>query len=58
MSKIFRGATTVLSDDSGATVIEYGLLTALIALFLAGTIGAIGDAVAGMFNLASDAFPS
>jgi pilus assembly protein Flp/PilA len=30
------------SDESGATAIEYGLITALIAVFLIGALSALG----------------
>ena len=51
-------AADLWNDEAGATVIEYGLMTALIALFLAGTVGSVGNAVLGMFQTASDAFPT
>ena len=50
--------TAFLRDQSGATAIEYGLLLALIGLFLAGAMGTVGVAVTDLFTTASDAFPS
>jgi len=32
-----------LKDESGATAIEYGLIAALIAVAIIGTLGLIGD---------------
>ena len=36
-------------DDKGATMIEYGLMVALIAVIVAVTVGPLGIAIAGMF---------
>lgn len=41
--------------DEGATMIEYGLLAALIAVVLIGTIAALGGALDGIFGDAEDA---
>lgn len=38
-----RLASRVLKNDSGATAIEYGLIAALIAAVLIGTLGLIGS---------------
>ncbi len=35
----------LLTDESGATAIEYGLLVALIAVVLIGTVAALGNGV-------------
>ena len=37
--------TRFLKDESGATAIEYGLIAALIAAVLAGTLGMIGNSL-------------
>jgi len=46
--------TTILrkffDDESGATAIEYGLIAALIAVFLIASLNALGDALGGIFN--------
>ena len=39
----------LLADDTGATAIEYGLLTALIALAIIGAVASLGTGV--MTNL-------
>ena len=39
----------LIADDTGATAIEYGLLTALIALAIIGAVASLGDRV--MTNL-------
>ena len=40
----------LLEDESGAEMAEYGMLLALIAVFLVTAISAFGDAIAGAFN--------
>ena len=37
-------------DDSGATAIEYGLIAALIAVVIIGTLTAIGTSLSTKFN--------
>ena len=36
-------------DESGATAIEYGLITALIAVFLIGALSALGTTMSSEF---------
>ncbi|MGV9008379.1 Flp family type IVb pilin [Brevundimonas sp.] len=43
-----------LSDESGATAIEYGLIASLIFLVALGAITAFGGASTNMFNTALD----
>ena len=42
--------TRFLKDESGATAIEYGLIAALIAAVLVGTIGTIGKSLLTSFQ--------
>jgi len=44
--------TRFLSDDSGATAIEYGMIAALVAVVALGALAAFGDASTGVFNTA------
>jgi pilus assembly protein Flp/PilA len=37
------------SDESGATAIEYGLIAALIAVFLIGALSALGTGMSSEF---------
>ena len=37
-------------DDRGASMVEYGLLVALIAVVVAVAAGPLGDAIAGLFD--------
>lgn len=39
-----------LKDESGATAIEYGLIVALIALAIFGSVSATGGGVGGAWN--------
>lgn len=40
----------VLKDESGVTMIEYGLLAALIAVVVAAVLGGFGNTLAGVFT--------
>ena len=37
-------------NESGATAIEYGLIAALIAVVIIGSVGAVGGGVTGAFD--------
>jgi pilus assembly protein Flp/PilA len=37
-------------DDEGATMVEYGLMVALIAVIVAVAVGPLGTAIAAMFD--------
>jgi len=46
--------TSMIRDEEGATMVEYGLLVALIALVALGAIQTLGINLSGMFsNVAS-----
>jgi pilus assembly protein Flp/PilA len=47
-----------LKDESGATAIEYGLIAALIAVVIIGTVGALGTRIDGAFQQIRDALPT
>ncbi len=42
--------TTMLRDDEGATMVEYGLLVALIALVALGAVKTLGTGLSTLFN--------
>ena len=44
-----------MKGDDGATMVEYGLMVALIAMVVATAVGPLGIQVQGLFNLV--AFP-
>jgi len=46
-----------VSDDEGATAVEYGLLVALIAAVIVGTVVILGGQVNDAFVTVSDALP-
>jgi pilus assembly protein Flp/PilA len=39
-----------MSDESGATAIEYGLIAALIAVVIISAVTALGTTIKGKFN--------
>ncbi len=41
---------TMLRDDEGATMVEYGLLVALIALVALGAVKVLGSNLSSLFN--------
>jgi pilus assembly protein Flp/PilA len=49
--------TRFVSDESGATAIEYGLIAALVAVVLVTALGILGGKVAGTFDKVSNAMP-
>lgn len=44
-----------ISDESGATAIEYGLIAAGIAVAIIAAVGLLGDSLAAMFGTVGDA---
>ncbi|OUS14331.1 pilin [Rhodospirillales bacterium 47_12_T64] len=51
MSKFIK---SFLTDDSGATAIEYGLIAALVSVAAIGTLGSLGTSLDGIFGVARD----
>ena len=43
-----------LADESGATAIEYGLIAALVGVFLITSLGELGAALDAIFGQVSD----
>jgi pilus assembly protein Flp/PilA len=50
MSKMFSLLGRFYRDESGATMIEYSLMVALIALVLIAVVGTVGLSVSGIFS--------
>jgi pilus assembly protein Flp/PilA len=46
------------ANEEGATLIEYGLVAALVSVFILGAVSALGDAVIELFDLANQAVPN
>ena len=44
---------TFLSDDEGATALEYGLLAALIGVVILGAVQTLGNVISTTFNTIS-----
>jgi pilus assembly protein Flp/PilA len=42
--------TNFAKNESGATAIEYGLIVALIAVFIIGAVSSVGSALSTKFN--------
>jgi len=40
----------MLGDDNGATAIEYGMIAALVAVMLIGSLTALGHNLSGVFS--------
>ena len=43
-----------LRDDEGATMVEYGLMVALIAVVCIAAVTLMGQGISGMFDSATD----
>jgi pilus assembly protein Flp/PilA len=46
------------NDESGATAIEYGLIAALIAVVIIGTVSTLGEQLNDAFTSVSDELPA
>ena len=54
MSKFVAAASKFVRDEEGATMVEYGLMLALIAVVCIGAVAAIGTAASTMFSGIAD----
>jgi pilus assembly protein Flp/PilA len=52
-----RLLSKLIADEDGITAIEYGLVAALISVFIMVAIGAVGDAVVAIFAQLENAVP-
>lgn len=50
-------AARMQSSDRGATAVEYGMIVALIAAIIVGTVAAVGQDVLGGFTAVDNAIP-
>jgi pilus assembly protein Flp/PilA len=55
MLSAFARFQTRMATEDGATMVEYGLLVALIGILLIGAIGVLRGGLQGMFNAAGAA---
>ncbi|WP_431868656.1 Flp family type IVb pilin [Allosphingosinicella sp.] len=49
-----RRTSTLLSDERGATAIEYGLIVSLVVLAMIGALGVLAETTTTMWNDVSD----
>jgi pilus assembly protein Flp/PilA len=57
LQRALRPLARLMAHEDGITAIEYGLVAALISVFVMVAIGAVGDAVIGLFQQTANAFP-
>ncbi len=50
MSKVYARVLTFLSDEEGASMVEYGLLVALIAVVVMAALIPLGQAIRALFT--------
>ena len=50
MTKLIRSLRSFCGEESGATMVEYGLMVALIAAACIAAVTALGGAVGGQFT--------
>lgn len=53
-----RSMTRIVSDESGATAIEYGLIAALVSVVAIVAMKAVGNSLDDVFNKVSDELDS
>jgi pilus assembly protein Flp/PilA len=53
--RVVREVRSLVRRDDGASAVEYGLLVALIAVIIAGTVMLLGNALNGKFQSACNA---
>ncbi len=54
LSRLKKLGLSIASDTHGATAVEYGLLAGLVAIGIAGGVGALSDLVNLLFELIGD----
>ena len=55
LSNAVHAIKTFGQDEEGVTAIEYGLIAALIAVFIIGSVTIVGSKLAAVFKAISDA---
>ncbi len=50
MGRFIQAAKQFAKDEEGVTAIEYGLIAALIAVFIAVAVGGVGEALVALFE--------
>lgn len=54
MSKFLSNVKSFLREEDAPTMVEYGLLVALIAVVAIGAVTTLGTGVSGIFDTAAD----
>jgi len=52
---MFNRLMNLVKDEQGATALEYGLLAALVGVFIVGAVTALGTSIRDIFQDAADA---
>ena len=55
---MFKAMINFFKDEEGATMVEYGLMLALIAVICVGAVTVIGTSAQGSFNATNTALGS
>ena len=55
---MYKKLAKFLTDEDGATAIEYGLIAALVSVAAIGALTAMGNSLSTMFNTVSSAMSS
>ncbi len=50
MKKVMKQMTATLKQQKGATMVEYAIMVALVAVIVAAAVGPLGAAAAAMFG--------
>ena len=58
MSKVISAVRTFIADEDGVTALEYGMIAALIAAVIVGTVKVLGSKVDKAFSDVSAALPA
>jgi len=57
-NKTMNNIHNFMSDESGAAAAEYALILALIAVFIIGALGALGNGISNTFNSINAKLPA
>lgn len=57
MSTFTTAARRFIADEDGVTALEYGMIAALIAAVIIGTVTVLGERIDGVFTTIKDALP-
>ena len=52
-TKVYNKVSKVFKKEEGASLVEYGLLVALIAVICIGAVALLGSKISGVFNSAA-----